>query len=74
MKAELIQIKGNMYQPYNIFIDGTCVGTFKPNSSLSIDILADALGLPGKERRRARRVDISTLTEEERIELFGGDR
>jgi hypothetical protein len=45
MKAELIQIKGDTHQPYNVFVDDVCIGTFQPNSAVSVGMLADALGL-----------------------------
>lgn len=46
MRAELIQQSGNLYRPYNVFVDGVCIGEFIPNDSTSVDRLADALGIP----------------------------
>lgn len=49
MKAELIQVQGDIYQPYNVFVDGVCIGQFKPNSRASIDKLADAMQMEHRD-------------------------
>ena len=49
MDAELIQVKGDTHQPYNVFVGGVCIGQFQPNSRESVERLADAMGLPHRD-------------------------
>jgi hypothetical protein len=37
--VKLVRTEGKFYQPFNVFVDGVCIGQFIPNSFESLDML-----------------------------------